>query len=168
MYELHIMKSFYRFCASHQSPSQHAEMPHASRDPMRSVHATQFKMLFWTVILDPVQSALMSVKTFPHHPDVILLMDMLVEAQQQRRGGTIPSDGAASLAHAHSGLDAARDFWIDAVGGPAVDPLDGDDLGSFDDLGSLDELSSLDSGAGAGDARQTQLRATDQDWAALT
>jgi hypothetical protein len=86
-------------------------------------------MLFWAVILNPVQTALMSVKTFPHPPDPILLMDMLAEGQQQRVA--VPGT-ADSLAHADSGLNATRAFWLDALGGPVLDPYDFEDLDSLD------------------------------------
>ena len=90
------------------------------------------------MILNPVQSALMSVKTFPHPPDAALLMDMLAEGQQRRTGISGTTD---SLAHADSGLNATRAFWLDAVGGPVLDPLDFDDLDCFDFGG--DELGAI-------------------------
>ena len=50
----------------------------------------QVETLFWSTVLNPVQSALISLHTYPHHAHVASLMDVVV-SQDSRRERSCPA-----------------------------------------------------------------------------
>ena len=79
----------------------------------------QVETLFWSRILDPVQSARISLHTYPHHAHVTSIMDVVV-CQDSRR-----ERSAAVTAPRNSQAGAAVSRLLSAATQPIVEAMPG-------------------------------------------
>ena len=79
----------------------------------------QVETLFWSSILNPVQSALISLHTYPHHAHVSSIMEVLVSQQSRNR------HRAAAVAESGLQPSAAMSCLYSVAAQPIVEAMPG-------------------------------------------
>ena len=103
---------------SSPSPAALAHRNTLSRHRMSSA-MVQVETLFWSSILNTVQSALISLQAYPYHATVAAIMDVLV-SQESRSRQTAAGDAAGELPSGAAGLrqlSAATQPIVEAMPG---------------------------------------------------